>query len=644
MNTSGLRLPPLDKRRAGLTGWHRAHWEAVADHLLDAVVPYATPGRAQYRLPGRPSKSGVASDGLEGYARTFLLAAFRIAGARGEVAPALIERYAEGLVNGTDPDHPFAWEPLTDYAQQLVEAASIALALHETRPWIFDRLSAGAQERVLQWLAGFVGKVPHANNWVLFQVVVEQFLANAGGPHDPAELERQLAAIEEWYVGDGWYTDGAGQHFDYYCGWALHFYPLMWTRMVGDTTAESTGAAERYRDRLRQFLGQYQHFFGADGGPVHQGRSLTYRVATVAPLWLGAMFDALPDSFGGARRIASGVLRHFVERGAPDEQGLLSLGWHRPFLPATQAYSGPASPYWASKGFLGLALPPDHPVWTEPERAAPIEEADRVIAMPGPGWLLHSTRHDGIARLLNHGSDRCSPQRVPGPEDPHYAKLAYATHAAPETGEDAFRRCVDGHLAVLGPDGVVSRRRRIERIAVLDRFAASRYEDKLPAGVVTVTSASVVHGRLELRAHLVAAPAGHTVREGGYALAGDLPPVASIGAGFATVRRPGGLSSAIVGLHGYGTGDVSRALDANAFGPCSATPFLLAPEHPGEPAVFVSVVVLSGDPVYPEALRAALRVTVRERHVSVVFPPGERVDLWLDDEVRYRRGEHTWPA
>ena len=627
-----FRLPPLDKRRSGHTGWHRAHWEAVADHLLASVVPYASPGHAQYRLPGRPSRSGLDSDGLEGYARTFLLAAFRIAGARGEGLSALIERYAEGVANGTDPGHRFAWAPLTDYAQQLVEAASVALALHETRPWLFDRLAPDVQARVVDWLAGFVGKAPHANNWVLFQVVVEQFLANVGGPHDPAELAGRLAAIEEWYVGDGWYTDGEGQHFDYYCGWALHLYPLLWTRMSGDVDA-----AERYRERLRAFLGQYQHLFGADGAPVHQGRSLTYRFATVAPLWLGAMFDALPDSYGGARRIASGVLRHFVERGVPDERGLLTLGWHGPFLPATQAYSGPASPYWASKGFLGLALPPEHPVWTEPERPAPIDEADHVVAMPGPGWLLHSTRHDGIVRLLNHGSDRFSPQRAPGPEDPHYGKLAYSTHTAPETGDDAHRRCVDGHLAVLAPDGTLSRRRRIERIAVLDGFAASRYEDKLPAGLVTVTSASVVHGRLEVRAHLVEAPAGHTVREGGYALADDRPPEESLGAGFAVVHRPDGLTSAIVGLHGYRTAGVARALDANAFGPCSATPFLSAPEQPGTPAVFVSAVVLSGDPVHPEALRAALRVTVRERRVSVVFPSGERVELWLDDEVRHRR-------
>jgi hypothetical protein len=46
--------------------------------------------------------------------------------------------------------------------------------------------------------------------------------------------------------------------------------------------------ADVYR-RLREFLEQYQYFFGADGAPVHQGRSLTYRYAAAAPLWLGAV-------------------------------------------------------------------------------------------------------------------------------------------------------------------------------------------------------------------------------------------------------------------------------------------------------------------------------------------------------------------
>ncbi|EPJ35094.1 hypothetical protein STAFG_7848 [Streptomyces afghaniensis 772] len=56
-------LPPPDPLTSPLTGWTRAHWEAIADRLLDALTPYASPGLAQYRLPGRPATPGPGRTG-----------------------------------------------------------------------------------------------------------------------------------------------------------------------------------------------------------------------------------------------------------------------------------------------------------------------------------------------------------------------------------------------------------------------------------------------------------------------------------------------------------------------------------------------------------------------------------------------------
>ncbi|MET8992129.1 DUF2264 domain-containing protein [Nonomuraea wenchangensis] len=607
-----MPLPPPDHGLSPRTGWTRAHWEAMADRLLDAVVPYATDGFAQYRLPGGPSRSGTVSDGLEGFARTFLLAAFRIAGAGGDVPPALLERYAEGLAAGTDPAHPCAWPPLTDMSQPLVEAASIALALHETRPWLYDRLDPAVRERVLAWLAGFLGRRTPDNNWVLFQVVVEQFLAEAGGPYEPAEIAAGLERIEDWYTGDGWYSDGKGKNFDYYTGWALHLYPSLWARMSGDTARQ-----ERYAARLRLFLEDYQHFFAADGGPVHQGRSLIYRFATAVPLWLGELTGASPLPPGRTRRIASGVLRHFAERGAPDERGLLTCGWYAPFPPGTQDYSGPASPYWASKAFLGLLLPPDHPAWAAPEEPAPVDLADQVVPVRPAGWLLHATRADGVVRLLNHGSDRDRVQHQDGEPDPLYLRLAYTSHTGPDFAPDA----ADNQLAVVSPEGVPSRRRRIEPLAVGERVAASAYRD----GDVRVVTTSVVDGPAEIRVHQVTAPAGHLVRDGGHALADRLPPVTSTEGVQAVARRPDGLTSAARGLHGFTSAGVVTGEDVNAFGPRSATPYVTCPAHPGGTAVYVSQILLTaapGEPPLPE-----VRVTADE--VVVTLSTGEPVRVPL---------------
>lgn len=634
MTAPYLRLPPTDRLLSSRTGWTRAHWETTADRMLDALVPYATPGFAQYRLPGRGSWSGVVSDGLEGYARSFLLAAFRIAGAGGSVDPKLIERYARGLATGTDPDSPEAWPRLTDCSQQMVEAASVAVALHETRAWIWDRLDARVQERVVDWFSGFVGGRTWDNNWRLFQVVSEQFLASVGAPHSRGDIEGGLDRIEDWYVGEGWYTDGDGRNFDYYIGWAMHLYPLLWSRMAG---ADDGGRTKVYRERLSRFLQDYPHFFGADGAPVHQGRSLAYRFAALAPVWMGALADCTPLAPGLTRRLASGTLRHFVERGVPDERGLLTLGWYDTFLPSTQPYSGPASPYWASKGFLGLLLPADHPVWTERELPLPVEESDRYTALPAPGWLLHGTRDDGIVRLINHGSDHNGPATdasdLGGEDDPHYARLGYSTATAPEAAPHATARAVDGHLALLAPDGTPSRRRRIHPLRCEDRVASSWHTARLPGDERDhrIETTSVLHGPWEIRVHRVEAPEGATVREGGHAVADAERPYASSGPDWALARTADGLTSAMVALYGWGgaadgTG-VARDVQSNAYGPHSAIPYLRGLPHPGGRSVRVSLVTLSRDTVHPEALRTAVTVRAAGDTVVLTFLDGTAVEV-----------------
>ncbi|WP_350277535.1 DUF2264 domain-containing protein [Kribbella sp. HUAS MG21] len=571
----------------------------MADHLLDSLVPWFSDNGAQVRLPGRGSWSGADCDGLEGFARSFLLAAFRIAATDGD--DRLVERYARGLVAGAAGD----WPRLTPCSQQMVEAAAIAVGLHESRAWLWDKLDAPEQQVVVDWLSGFVGSRTWDNNWRLFQVVGEQFLASVGAPYSQDDIDAGLDRIEDWYVGDGWYSDGAGQNFDHYIGWAMHLYPGLWTRMAGPS---ADGRLAVYRERLHRFLEDAVHLTGTDGAPIHFGRSLCYRMAAAAPYWMGALLDATPLTPGQTRRLCSGTLRHFVDHGVPDERGLLTLGWHHHFLPVTQPYSGPASPYWASKGFLGLLLPADHEVWTAREAALPLDERDQVRAMPAPGFVIQATKHDGIVRLLNHGSDHG------GEGDPHYNRLAYSTRTAPELTDEVL----DNHVGLAGD------RNRIQRIDP----ASSWWE----VGGSRIRVTSVVHGRIEVRCVLVDGPEG-VVRHGGYAVAGTERPEVSTGPLWAQATRVDRLTSVVVGLYGYERADVRRGLDSNAFGPHSATPYLEARYDGRGPRVLVSAVVLSGDTVWPRQLAESLDVTVDGCQVTLRFADGTRADVQLDEEV-----------
>ena len=157
--------------------------------MLLAVRPFASPAHGRVTLPGAEGGYGHAVDGLEGFARTFLLAGFRLAGEHGADPLGLAQWYADGIAAGVDPaaasDSPERWVRLPEHGQAKVEAASLALVLDLTRPWIWDRLSPLVQEQLVDYLSPAVGDATYPrNNWVWFRLVVQTFLRSVGGPYD----------------------------------------------------------------------------------------------------------------------------------------------------------------------------------------------------------------------------------------------------------------------------------------------------------------------------------------------------------------------------------------------------------------------------------------------------------------------------
>ncbi len=594
----------------------RAEWIDLADRMLLALGPFRSPAAALVELPGRASWSGPRSDGLEGFARSFLLASLRIAATRGESCEPLIDVYRLGLLAGSDPRHPEAWPRIVDRGQALVEAASIALALHWTRPWLWDRLESAAQERLVDWMRPSAHVATPDNNWVLFPVIVQEFLASVGAPFDEAVIARGIERIEDWYDGAGWYRDGAGQNFDYYNAWALHLYPALWTFL---REARSPGDARehraRYAARLSDYLPQHLMLLDRTGSPVFQGRSLSYRFAVLAPLWLGELLGAGADHPGAVRLVADRTLDFFEEGGAFGRDGVLTSGWQGEFLPMIQPYSGPASPYWAVKGFLGLLLPADAPVWTAAARDPETERTDVAAHLAAPGFLVARTGADGISRLINHGSDHYPPLK--GIDDPLYSRLAYSSRTSPVFGDDP----VDSHVGVVGEGGRVSRRTAIERVDAPPGFVASAHTPVWPDvdGAeherFRILTASFAEGSCVVHVHIVTSQQEtcREVRVGGWAIASpEPPPVLSLGERDAAVDDGRGLVSRLRVLYGEGQVGVHRASGTSPLGAHAAVPVATV-VHRGCRSVVVVAVDLSasGDADTP-------RVTVTEQEARVV--------------------------
>ncbi|MGJ6969452.1 DUF2264 domain-containing protein [Streptosporangium sp. G11] len=470
-----------DRRLSPYTGWTRDHWVALADRLLLSARRYASPSHARISFPGEPGGYGPDIDALEGFARTFLAAGFRVAGDGGHDPHSYMEWYAHGLAAGTDPGSPERWVRLEEHDQAKVEAASIALVLYLTRPWLWDRLDEGVRERVIDYLAPAIGATYPPINWIWFQIVVEQFLASVGGPYSRQDVEAGLALTDGFARQEGWCSDGEQRGYDHYVGWALHFYPLLWTEMAaGDPAADIRRAG--YLSRFERYLHDAVHLVGANGSPLMQGRSLTYRFAAAAQFWAGARAGIATPAPGLLRRAASGIARHFAEHGSPDDNGVLTLGWHGPWRPIAQSYSGTGSPYWAAKGLYGLALPADHPVWTSVEEPLPVEREDFQLVIRSPGWLVSGTRADGIVRVVNHGTDHAMPgdHRT---DSPLYARLGYSSATSPILAGPHADDPLDQSVTLLGADGRPSHRTGFDTLLV----------DRLPTGTAVGASRWQAH-------------------------------------------------------------------------------------------------------------------------------------------------------
>ena len=400
------------------------------------------PATPAITLPGPEGGYGRAVDGLEGFARTFLLAGFRIAGERGEGLDELA-RLVRGAASppAPTPRSPERWVRLDEHPQAKVEAASIALILDLTRPWIWDRLPPAVQERVVD-VPGPGGRRRH--------VPAHQLGLVPPGRADLPALGRRPALARR----DGRATSRthdtlrprrrlAGRRR------RARLRPLRragrctCTRRCGPgwpaPPTSPTGRRERDLAALDRFLLDAVALVGADGSPLMQGRSLIYRFAAAAPFWVGALAGVPSVSPGRLRRAATGIVRTSSTTARRTSAACSPSAGTAPWPRLAQSYSGPGSPYWASKGMLGLALPADHPVWTAAEEPLPVEERDALRAVRAPGWLVSGTRADGIVRVVNHGTDHAV-EGATVADSPLYARLGYSTATSPVLDDSGWLR------------------------------------------------------------------------------------------------------------------------------------------------------------------------------------------------------------
>jgi hypothetical protein len=149
---------PLDFQISSLTGLTRTHYEETIRVLLRGISQYVSPGYARFRLPEINNHPHSITDEVEGFARSFLMAApwLKLSSKGNGLVDSektnIANIYRKGLLAGTSQDHPEYWGEIEDYSQIIVECSSIAWGLYLTKELIWDKYSFRQKEQIANYL------------------------------------------------------------------------------------------------------------------------------------------------------------------------------------------------------------------------------------------------------------------------------------------------------------------------------------------------------------------------------------------------------------------------------------------------------------------------------------------------------------
>jgi hypothetical protein len=391
---SGLRTAPALQDFVRGTAPSAAQYEALFRYFLEGFLRRRSPRGALARYRGWPSFNGARCDALEGFSRFVPLPAAWLHGARSPVVQLpgarvdLVQLLRAGLSGGSDPASPEYWGAIRDRDQRIVEAADIALALWLARDQVWPALDPRERRNLAAWLAGVNGRQTADNNWHLFVVLVNAVLLALDAGGDAVEMARRYARFKSFYRGEGWFSDGPHDKFDYYNAWGIH-YPLGWLREIAP---DFDGGF--LRQAQGEFAAAFRFFFGPWGFPI-LGRSLCYRAAAPAPLVQVQARDPGCVSPAQARRALDLTWRHFIRFGAVQD-GTMTQGYGADDPRMLDNYSGPASALWSLRSLVAaFALRPETPFWQAAAERLPVEQADFRLPLPVPGWTLIGTAATG---------------------------------------------------------------------------------------------------------------------------------------------------------------------------------------------------------------------------------------------------------
>jgi len=270
--------------------------------------------------------------------------------------------------NAVDPESPdfLLWE--TNSTQRLVDAAYLAESFLRAPDVTWKLLDEVTRKRYVERFQRLKIVRPAYNNWLLFRGLIEAFLMSIGEDADQYVLTVAANKINEWYLSDGWYSDGPEFALDYYNAYVIHPMYIEMLEVLNKHKFWTPISTELAIKRMQRFNVFMERLISPEGTYPAFGRSVVYRMGAFQTLAMAAWKYGLPKGLtnGQVRSALTAVMKNmFKVEGNFNEGGFLQLGFagHQPEL--SNYYTNNGSLYMTSLVFMPLGLSADHPFWTD---------------------------------------------------------------------------------------------------------------------------------------------------------------------------------------------------------------------------------------------------------------------------------------
>ena len=461
--------------------------------IISPLKAYYTPGRAGIKLGHTEAVYPESTARMEAFARELWgLAPYW---ACGKSAGEFDKLCLEGIINGTDPESDEYWGdvPAVSADQLIVEMAALGLALILAPEKVWEPLNERQRANLHRWLNQVNYEIICNNNWQLFPLLVNLGFKRVGGEYDKENVKRSVEKCHSFYHSNGWYHDGHTDQVDYYVAFALHFYSLIYAKVMEDEDPENSRI---FKERAAEFARTFVYWFDEDGSALAFGRSLTYRFAQCAFFSACVFAGVKPFPMGVMKGIISSHLEWWMSKPIFDNAGILSVGYAYPNLNMAEHYNAYGSPYWSLKAFLFLALSEDDEFFrAEP---LPLPKMEKMITIPEAYMTMQ--RVGGYSVALT-GGQWANWGMTHTPEK--YSKFAYSSRYAfcvSRTTDSLYNASPDSTLAFEVDDRICYRRKCLEHSISED---GSHYSKWSPCRGIVVETTLIPTDGGHIRLHTV---------------------------------------------------------------------------------------------------------------------------------------------